>query len=117
MDVSFKGIGEKPVTFASNGAKKGEVVKVSAAGTVAPCADGEPFDGVAVLTSDGFAGVLLRGFADVSYSEDGKAPAVGHNKLVADGKGGVRVDESSDKAKDYLTVAVDDTNRAATILM
>ena len=113
MDVSFKGIGEKPVTFASNGAKKGEVVKVSAAGTVAPCADGEPFDGVAVLTSDGFAGVLLRGFTDVTYS--GKDLSVGHNALVADGNGGVKVDDG--KGKDYLTVAVDTAAQVATILM
>ena len=113
MNVSFGGIGEKLVTFASNGAKKGQVVKVSAAGTVGPCAGGDPFDGVAVLADGEYAGVLLRGFADVAYS--GADPAVGHNALSADGSGGVKVAESG--GKDYLTVAVDAANKVATILM
>ena len=113
MDVSFNGIGEKLVTFASKQAKKGQVVKVCGEGAVAPCDDGDAFDGVAMLADDGFAGVLLRGFADVAYSDE--APTVGHNKLVADDKGGVKVDQS--KGKDYLTVAVDTANHVATILM
>ena len=113
MDVSFNGIGEKLVTFAGDGAKKGDVVKVSGEGTVAPCGAGDAFDGVAVLADDGFAGVLLRGFADVSYS--GADPAVGHNSLSADGSGGVRVDGSG--GRDFLTVAVDTVNKTATILM
>ena len=113
MNVSFNGIGDKLVTFVSDKAEKGQVVKVSAEGTVAPCADGETFDGVAMLADDGYAGVLLRGFADVVYS--GGDPAVGHNKLSADGSGGVRIDDG--KGKDYLTVAVDAVNHVATILM
>lgn len=113
MDVSFNGIGEKPVTFAGSEVKKGQVVKVVSEGTVAPCAAGDGFDGVAVLADDGFAGVVLRGFADVNYS--GNAPAAGHNKLSADGNGGVKVDETG--GKDYLTVAVDAANKAATILL
>ena len=112
MDVSFNGIGEKLVTFAGKDVKKGEVVKVSGEGTVAPCEAGDAFDGLAVLADDGFAGVMLRGFADVTYSES--EPKVGHNKFSADGKGGVKVD---DGGRDYLTVAVDAANKAATILM
>ena len=114
MDVSFNGIGEKLVTFANDKAEKGQVVKVSGEGTVAPCNNGEAFDGVAALVDDGIAGVLLRGFADVGYSE-GSELKVGHNKLVADGSGGVKVDDG--KGKDYLAVAVDAANRVATILM
>ena len=113
MDVSFNGIGDKLVTFLSKGAKKGQVVKVSGEGAVAPCAAGDAFDGLAVLADDGFAGVQLRGFADVSYSEG--EPKVGHNKFAADGRGGVKTDESN--GKDYLTVAVDAVNHVATILM
>ena len=113
MAVSFNGIGEKPVTFAGKGVKKGEVVKVVSEGTVAPCVAGDAFDGLAVLADDGFAGVQLRGFADVSYSEG--EPKVGHNKFAADGRGGVKADESN--GKDYLTVAVDTANHVATILM
>ena len=113
MDVSFNGIGDRLVTFLSNGAEKGQVVKVSGEGAVAPCENDGVFDGVAALVDDGFAGVLLRGFADVAYS--GKDLSVGHNSLVADGNGGVKVDDG--KGKDYLTVAVDTANHIATILM
>ena len=114
MDVSFNGIGEKLVTFACGKAEKGQVVKVDGAGAVAPCGDGDTFDGVAALVDGGFAGVLLRGFTDVTYSGDSELK-IGHNKLAADGNGGVKVDES--KGKDYLTVAVDTANHVATILM
>ena len=113
MDVSFNGIGEKLVTFTCGKAEKGQVVKVDGAGAVAPCGDGDTFDGVAALVDDGFAGVLLRGFTDVTYS--GKDLSVGHNALVADGNGGVKVDDG--KGKDYLTVAVDTAAQVATILM
>ena len=114
MDVSFSGIGDKLVTFVSNGAKKGQVVKVDGAGTVAPCEADGVFDGVAVLADGGYAGVRLRGFVDVAYSEGGGAPVVGHNTLAADGNGGVKVAGSG---KDCLTVAVDTVNHVATILM
>ena len=33
MNVSFNGIGGRPVTFLNNGAKAGEPVKLSAAGS------------------------------------------------------------------------------------
>ena len=113
MDVSFNGIGDKLVTFLSNGAEKGQVVKVGGEGAVAPCESDGVFDGVAVLADGGYAGVRLRGFVDVAYS--GKDLSVGHNALSADGNGGVKVDDG--KGKDYLTVAVDTVNRVATILM
>ena len=113
MNVSFNGIGDKLVTFLNNGAEKGEVVKVSAAGTVAPCSDDDVFDGVAVFVDGGYAGVRLRGFVTVSYS--GAAPSVGHSLLLADGSGGVAVDNSD--GRDYLVVDVDTTAKTATILM
>ena len=53
MKVSFDGIGGKLVTFLNNQAKKGEVVKVSAAGTVSPCGSGDGFDGVGLSRSFG----------------------------------------------------------------
>ena len=115
MDVSFNGIGDKLVTFLSKGAKKGQVVKVSGEGAVAPCESDGVFDGVAVLVDGGYAGVRLRGFVDVAYSAGDKAPEVGHNALVADGNGGVKVVKGG--GKDYLTVAVDTAAQVATILM
>lgn len=40
MKVCFDGIGGDLVTFCSDGAVKGQVVKVTAAGTVGACAGG-----------------------------------------------------------------------------
>ena len=102
MNVSFDGIGDKPVTFLTSNATSGAVVKVSAAGTVALCSAGDAFDGVAVLVDGGYAGVLLNGFATLAYS--GTAPAVGRAVLVADGAGGVKTAESGDT---YLVVDKD----------
>lgn len=114
MNVSFNGIGDKLVTFLNSGAEKGDVVKVSAAGTVAACADGDAFDGVAAFVDGGYAGVHLRGFVTVGYSGSA-APAAGHTKLAADGDGGVKV--ASSGGTDYLVVNVDTANKLATILM
>lgn len=114
MKVSFHGIGDKLVTFLNNGAEQGQAVKVSAAGTVAPCAAGDVFDGVAVFADGAYAGVRLRGFVTLGYSGD-TAPGVGHVKLIADGKGGVKVDASN--GKDYLAADVDTTGKTVTILL
>ena len=114
MKVSFDGIGGKLVTFLNNQAEKGEVVKVSAAGTVSPCSSGDGFDGVAVFVDGGYAGVRLGGFVTVGYSGS-SAPAAGHNLLAADGDGGVQVVASG--GKDYLAVDVDTTAKTVTILM
>ena len=114
MNVSFNGFGDKLVTFLNNGAQQGVVVKVSAAGTVAPCSAGNAFDGVAAFVDGSYAGVHLRGFVTVAYSGV-TAPTVGHTKLVADGDGGVKVDATN--GKEYLVVGVDTTAKLATILM
>ncbi len=112
MNVSFDGIGDKLVTFINSSATAGSVVKVSAAGTVAPCSAGDAFDGVAMIADGGYAGVCLRGFVTVGYT--GTAPAVGRAILVANGSGGVKTAESGDT---YLVVDKDTTAKTVTIVM
>ena len=95
MTVSFEGIGENVVTFynaaaAASKAAQGDPVRLSAAATVAKCADGERFCGVAVSADEDFAGVLTQGYVRLACS--GTLPAVGYAHLAADGNGGVRVD-------------------------
>lgn len=102
MKVSFNGIGEKLVTFINDGAEAGQVVKVSGAGTVAPCAEGERFEGLALFTEGGYAGVRLGGFVTAAYS--GTAPGYGRATLAADGSGGVKVSETG---ASYLVVDKD----------
>lgn len=92
MKVSFNGIGEKLVTFINDGAEAGQVVKVSDAGTVAPCAAGDRFEGLALFTEGGYASVRLGGFVTASYT--GAAPGYGRVGLAADGSGGVQVSET-----------------------
>lgn len=102
MKVSFNGIGERLVTFISDGAKAGQVVKVSGAGTVAPCAAGDGFDGLALFVEGGYASVRLGGFVTAAYT--GTAPGYGRVGLSADGSGGVKADTSG---VSYLVVDKD----------
>lgn len=112
MKVSFNGIGEKPVTFISGGAKAGQVVKVSGAGTVAPCGEGDGFDGLALFVEEGCACVRLSGFVSAAYS--GTVPGYGRVGLSADGSGGVKADESG---REYLVVDTDSTAGTVTFCL
>lgn len=112
MKVSFDGIGDRLVTFISNGVARGHVVKVSAAGTVSECAAGNAFDGVALFVEDGCAAVRLGGFVTVNYS--GTAPGFGRAILAADGNGGVKTAETGDS---YVVVDKDTTAKTLTIIL
>ena len=117
MTVSFEGIGENVVTFynaaaAASKAAQGDPVRLSAAATVAKCADGERFCGVAVSADEDFAGVQTSGFVTVPYT--GAAPSVGYAYLLANGTGGVKADSAATKTGgEFLVVAVD--TAAATV--
>ena len=85
--ISFEEAGSLLVTFhADSGVEAGQVVKVSANGTVAPCEEGELFCGVAVSCRNGAAGVQVQGFVQVPVT---LPIALGWSRLVADGSGGV----------------------------
>ena len=91
MKVSFEGIGECVATFynsASAAAKTGQPVKLGGNGTVAACAAGDSFLGVAVAADEDFAAVQLQGFVTLPYT--GTAPTAGYVTLGADGSGGVK---------------------------
>lgn len=109
MNVSFEEIGRLTVTFAGVDCKANEVCKVSANGTVAPCAAGDKFCGVAEGVRGGYAAVQVAGFAEVAYS--GAAPALGYVNLCADGNGGVQ----AGNGREYLVVTVDENARTAVI--
>ena len=121
MTVSFEGIGANLITFynasASNAkAAKGGVVKLTAAGTVGKCADGDRFCGLAISAEDDFAGVQTAGYATVKYT--GTAPTVGYARLLANGAGGVKVDAASTKTGgEYLVVNVDSVAGTAGIVL
>ena len=87
-DFSFEDIGAVVATFQVSGeVKGGQVVKVSASRTVAPCTAGDKFCGVALEPRAGAAGVQVAGFIQVSCTG---SLSVGPALLVADGQGGVK---------------------------
>ncbi|HJB99401.1 MAG TPA: hypothetical protein H9764_03020 [Candidatus Flavonifractor merdavium] len=99
--ISFEGIGETVATFAcGEDVAAGQVVKVSAGGTVDVCSAGERPCGVALSAEDGYAAVQLGGLARVPIS--GEGVTAGWCKLSADGTGGMKQDASA--GTDYLVV-------------
>ena len=112
MDVSFKGIGDKLVSFISENAQAGHAVKVTGPATVGECGEGERFDGAAVYVEDGIASVRLGGFVCLPYT--GEVPAAGRTALAADGKGGVMLSAGGDS---YLVVNTDQAAGTVTFYM
>lgn len=110
--VSFNGIGQWCATFLGEDITLGSVVKVGSARTVAACAAGDPFCGVAVAGRDGAYSVQVGGFVTVGYSD--AAPAVGFTGLSADGSGGVKSDESGVKR---WVAECDETAKTVTVLL
>ena len=83
MNVSFAGFGENIATFETAAAiPAGTPVKMSANGTVAACAAGDAFIGIAVSQRGDFVGVQLKGYRNAAVT--GSVP-VGWAQLVAGG--------------------------------
>ena len=81
MNVSFEEIGRLSVTFAQENCAGGQVCKVSGNGTVAPCAAGDKFCGVAEHVRGAHAAVQVAGFVEVKVTG---AVDVGYVNLCAD---------------------------------
>ena len=87
MKLSYEGIGQWAATFACDDLAEGELVKVSANGTVA---------------------------AGYTVPAEGAAPALGWSGLSADGEGGVQADADGST---YLVVDVDTTAKTVTFVL
>ena len=115
MKVSFEGIGQWTATFACGSeVAEEQVVKVSGNGEVSPCAAGDKFCGVTIVTArdGGACAVALGGMVRAAYS--GESPAIGWNGLSADGNGGVKVDTAG---REYLVVDVDPAGKMITFAL
>lgn len=111
--IAFDGMDQREATFLrEEEVTEGQVVKVTENGIVGPCQAGEAFCGVALTVRGAAAGVMLRGFARVSYS--GTAPALGWVTLAADGKGGVQAAEAGVSLR---VVEADPSNLTAVIYL
>ena len=117
MSVSFEGVGQVCATFLGGGLTEGHVVKMTAAGTVGACDDGDSFCGTAVCCKDDACTVQVGGFVTVGYT--GAAPQAGWAVLAADGQGGVKdAGENEDgKGARYLVADVDEIDTTVTILL
>ena len=110
MNVSFEEIGRLSVTFAQENCAGGQVCKVSGNGTVAPCAAGDKFCGVAEHVRGNHAAVQVAGFAEAAVSGSLSA---GYVSLCADGKGGVK----AGSGREYLVVSVDENAHTAIFML
>ena len=105
MSISYEGIGEWCATFVCGAVSEGDIVKVSANGTVGKCTAGDGFCGVVrAVAHDG---------KSVKYS--GTAPAVGYAERMADGSGGVSKPGENQSGSSYLVLSVDSAADKAVI--
>ena len=114
MSVSFSGIGEIAVTFETDGtAAAGGPVKMKSNGTVAACAAGDKFCGVALAVSeDNHATIQIGGYTVCTY--DGTAPTVGFGIIAAAADGKVKTAEDG---RECLIVDVDKTQKTVGFYM
>lgn len=112
MNISFKGFDEKAVTFEADGTLKnaGVAVTVTSDGKVAPCSDGDKICGVALSVRDGYATVMLRGYAELAYSGN---ITPGFQTVAVDENGKIEVNENG---REILVVSADSDGIAGIIL-
>ena len=113
MDISLNGFGEKAVTFAAaDGVLAGMPVKLTASGTVGPCAAGDVFCGVALNVRGGYASVQLGGYVILPFN--GTAPAVGYQSLAAAAGGKIAAGETG---RSLLVTDVDEAAKTCGIIL
>ena len=115
MKLSYEGIGQWAATFAASDVAEGELVKISANGTVAACTKGDPFCGMVLSTArDGLAcSVALGGMMTAGYSGE-SAPALGWSTLAAAGAGGGK---AAAEGCTCLVVDVDESGKTVTFAL
>lgn len=113
MELSFMGYGEKVATFAAtDGVTAGMPVKLTADGTVGPCAAGDLFCGVALNVRGGYAAVQLAGYVRLPYG--GTAPAAGYQSLAAAANGTVSVNAAG---RSLLVIDVDTAAKTCGLIL
>jgi hypothetical protein len=114
MELSFSGFGENAATFlAQEGVAPGMPVKITANGTVGPCAADDDFCGAALSVRGGYAAVQLCGYARLPY--DGEAPAAGWRALSAAGDGKIKAAASGGRV--LLVLDVDETEKTCGVIL
>lgn len=113
MELSFMGYGEKAATFAAaDGVMAGMPVKLTADGTVGPCAAGDLFCGAALNVRGGYAAVQLAGYMRLPY--DGTAPEAGYQSLAAAATGKIAVNAAG---RSLLVIDVDTAAKTCGLIL
>lgn len=111
LGVNFLGLENEDVTFlldpAITRADEGKVVKISANGTVAKCADGDVFYGqLTKVDASPEVGAIRQcdDFIEVTYTG---APGLNYQHLVADANGGVRPAAGQEVGRPMFVISID----------
>ena len=85
MKLSYEGIGQWAATFACDDLAEGELVKVSANGTVAACAAGDDFCGMVLSVGRGgdACAVALGGMVTAGYTVPAEGAASRRTRTAA----------------------------------
>ena len=115
MEICFEGVGQVVATFRTEDEKltAGVAVTLKESGVVESGAENEAPCGVTVGTVRGGAVAVQIGGVVKVGCPDG-APEVGWQKLVCDGKGGVKAVSGTDGVK-YLVLAVDGDKKSVVV--
>lgn len=113
MNHYFSGFNTKEITLhADETVKENSAVVFADDNTVKAAAAGEIPCGICTKIRNGLASVVFAGHVTVPFG--GSAPALGWQKLSADGNGGVKADENG---KQWLVVYVNDADKTVDIIM
>ncbi|WMM26668.1 hypothetical protein RBU61_08315 [Tissierella sp. MB52-C2] len=115
--IAFDGAGALNITFASEliSEDAGKSVEITTDKTVSVAATGKDVHGKAIkVEKDGAVNVQVKGYVEFYYTGT-TAPKAGYSKLVGDGKGGVKVDDTA--GREYLVLSVDAASKIVGILL
>ena len=113
MNHYFSGFNTKEITLhADESVKENSAVVFADDSTVKAAAAGEIPCGICTKIRNGLASVVFAGHVTVPFG--GSTPALGWNKLSADGNGGVKADENG---KYFLVVYSDEADKTLDIIM
>ena len=115
MSVSFQGMDQLVVTFqTASGVSKGDLVKISANGTVNTASSGDAPAGVALNVRGGHAAVLLRGYLEAEYNG---TLNLGWQEITTHSAGKIKAAGENDSARRCLVLSTDTTAKTACLLL
>ena len=104
--ISFEGFNNKYLTFvAEDTLTAGKPVSFDDGESCTEALEGDYVAGICTEVRNGFATVLVQGYAEIKYS--GTAPGFGYERFVCNALGGVCLADSNDNGPLFRVVKVD----------